>query len=64
MMMAKVDRARPPRGDRRAQRRRSSPGVPRPAAAGQITFYEEERVQAYFGGGYLYATAGRQEPLL
>jgi photosynthetic reaction center H subunit len=28
---------------------------------GVITFYEEERVQAYFGGGYLYATPGRQE---
>lgn len=29
-----------------------------------ITFYEEERVQAYFGGGYLYATPERQEPLI
>jgi photosynthetic reaction center H subunit len=29
-----------------------------------ITFYEEERVQAYFGGGYLYATPARQEPIL
>ena len=29
-----------------------------------ITFYEEERVQAYFGGGYLYATPERQEPIL
>lgn len=33
-------------------------------APDQITFYEEERVQAYFGGGYLYATPARQEPLL
>ena len=32
--------------------------------AGTITLYEEERVQAYFGGGYLYATKARQEPLL
>lgn len=39
-------------------------GVPRPAAADQITLYEEERVAAYFGGGYLYATPERQEPLL
>ena len=31
---------------------------------GTITLYEEERVQAYFGGGYLYATRARQEPLL
>lgn len=29
-----------------------------------ITLYEEERVQAYFGGGYLYATADRSEPLI
>ncbi len=29
-----------------------------------ITMYEEERVQAYFGGGYLYATRARSEPLL
>lgn len=29
-----------------------------------ITYYEEDRVQAYFGGGYLYATRARQEPLL
>jgi len=27
-----------------------------------ITLYEEERVQAYFGGGYLYATPERAEP--
>lgn len=39
-------------------------GVPRLAATDQITLYEEERVQAYFGGGYLYANAARQEPLL
>ncbi len=31
---------------------------------GTITLYEEERVQAYFGGGYLYATAARSEPLI
>lgn len=30
----------------------------------QVTLYEEDRVQAYFGGGYLYATPERQEPLL
>ncbi len=29
-----------------------------------ITMYEEERVSAYFGGGYLYATTARQEPIL
>ena len=29
-----------------------------------ITMYEEERVQGYFGGGYLYATRARQEPMI
>jgi photosynthetic reaction center H subunit len=38
--------------------------VPQLATPGQITLYEEERIQAYFGGGYLYATPDRQEPLL
>ncbi|MDR7101562.1 photosynthetic reaction center subunit H [Croceicoccus sp. BE223] len=39
-------------------------GAPRPAAAAEITRYEEERVVAYYGGGYLYANADRQEPWL
>jgi photosynthetic reaction center H subunit len=26
--------------------------------------YEEERIVAYFGGGYLYANRARQEPLI
>jgi photosynthetic reaction center H subunit len=30
----------------------------------QITLYEEERVVAYFGAGYLYATPQRAEPIL
>lgn len=38
--------------------------APRIAATDQITFYEEDRVQAYFGGGFLYATPDRQEPLI
>ena len=63
MMMAKVDRAR-----RRvvidALRASQFAGAPRIAATDRITLYEEERVQAYFGGGYLYATPARQEPLL
>lgn len=37
-------------------------GAPMPEAATEITRYEEERVVAYFGGGYLYANADRQEP--
>lgn len=38
--------------------------VPAIEAAGTITLYEEERIQAYFGGGYLYATPSRSEPYL
>ncbi len=38
--------------------------VPKPKKAGEITLYEEERVMAYYGGGYLYANQARQEPLL
>lgn len=38
--------------------------APVPAKAGEITFYEEERVVAYFGGGYLYANRERQEPFV
>jgi photosynthetic reaction center H subunit len=39
-------------------------GAPRPAKAGEITRDEEEQVVAYFGSGYLYASADRQEPLM
>lgn len=38
--------------------------APVPGTEGQITFYEEERIVAYFGGGYLYANSARQEPLI
>ena len=38
--------------------------APVPMTPGQITFYEEERIVAYFGGGYLYANRARQEPLI
>ena len=62
IMVAKVDRRR-----RRvvvdALNAAQFAGVPRPETPGQITRYEEDRVQAYFGGGYLYATPDRQEPL-
>lgn len=30
----------------------------------QVTFYEEERIASYYGGGFLYATPARTEPLL
>ena len=63
MMMAKVDRRR-----RRvvidALNGGQFAGVPRLEATDRITLYEEERVQAYYGGGYLYANADRQEPFL
>jgi len=39
-------------------------GVPQLETAGEITRYEEERIIGYFGGGYLYANAGRQEPII
>ena len=36
-----------------------------PGASGDtITLYEEERVVAYFGGGYLYSSPARSEPWL
>jgi photosynthetic reaction center H subunit len=38
-----------------------APGI---ASPDTITLDEEERIVAYFGGGYLYATPRRQEPLL
>lgn len=39
-------------------------GAPTLASPREITRYEEERVMAYFGGGYLYGLAGRTEPLI
>lgn len=39
-------------------------GVPALKSPDQITFLEEEKVMGYFGGGLLYATPDRQEPLL
>jgi photosynthetic reaction center H subunit len=63
MMMAKVER-RKRRVVIDALNAGQFVGVPRLESSEQITLYEEERVQAYFGGGYLYANAARQEPLL
>lgn len=63
MMMASVDKRR-----RRvvidALTAAQFAGVPRLESDTQVTLYEEERVAAYFGGGYLYATPDRQEPFL
>jgi photosynthetic reaction center H subunit len=38
--------------------------VPKLASDGQITLQEEEKVVAYYGGGYLYAMPSRMEPLI
>ncbi len=38
--------------------------VPRTASPQQITLLEEERVMAYYGGGYLYATEARAEAVV
>lgn len=37
-------------------------GAPYPARPDSITLLEEEKVTAWFGAGYLYATPERQEP--
>jgi photosynthetic reaction center H subunit len=39
-------------------------GCPQLKSADQITLLEEEKVQAYFGAGYLWATEDRAEPLI
>ena len=39
-------------------------GSPQLASSDQITLLEEEKVQAYFGAGYLWATPERSEPFL
>jgi photosynthetic reaction center H subunit len=38
--------------------------VPKIARPDQVTLYEEERVVAYYGGGFLYAVPSRSEPIL
>jgi photosynthetic reaction center H subunit len=38
--------------------------VPRLSNPDQVTFYEEERIVAYYGGGLLYASPERAEPLI
>ena len=38
--------------------------VPKIAGTDQVTFYEEERIVAYYGGGFLYAHPARSEPLI
>ena len=38
--------------------------VPKLSNPDQVTLYEEERVVAYYGGGFLYAKPSRAEPVL
>lgn len=38
--------------------------APALANPNQVTLLEEEKIVGYFGGGYLYATAARSEPVL
>lgn len=39
-------------------------GVPRLKNAEQVTLLEEDRIMAYYAGGYLYASPERSEPFL
>lgn len=39
-------------------------GVPRTKSLDQVTLLEEEKITAYFGAGYLWATPTRAEPLI
>ncbi len=39
-------------------------GVPRTKSMDQVTLLEEEKITAYFGAGYLWATPERAEPLI
>lgn len=39
-------------------------GIPRHASQNQVTLLEEDKITGYFGGGTLYATPARQEPVL
>jgi photosynthetic reaction center H subunit len=38
--------------------------VPATKHPDQVTFLEEDKIMGYYGGGYLYATPARAEPLL
>ena len=38
--------------------------IPAIANPDRVTMLEEDKIQGYFGGGYLYATPDRQEPII
>lgn len=63
MTMAVVDRARR-RVRVSALNAAQFADAPALRSDSQITFLEEEKVCGYFGGGYLYASKDRQEPIL
>ena len=65
MVMANVDRQGQSRRFGCTRSRGSQfAGAPSIANADVVTFLEEERIVAYFGAGYLYATPARSEPWL
>ena len=43
---------------------RHFPGIPVTKRDDQITLLEEDRIMAYFGGGHMYAVAGRGDPII
>jgi photosynthetic reaction center H subunit len=63
MTMAKIDKSRR-RVVVQSVLGRHFADVPALASADQVTKREEDKIAGYFGGGYLYATPSRQEPLL
>ena len=63
MTMARVDRNRG-RVHVQSVLGRQIADAPILASFDQVTKLEEDRIVGYFGGGNLYATAARQEPLL
>ena len=63
MPFAKIDR---PRGRVKVDAILGSQfaDVPATKSLDQVTKLEEDRIVGYYGGGTLYATPARQEPLL
>lgn len=63
MTMARIDKNRG-RVHVKSVLGRQLADAPALASPDQVTKLEEDKIAGYFGGGYLYATAARQEPLL
>jgi photosynthetic reaction center H subunit len=62
MTFARVKQQR--RRAREVRLRRHFADAPSTANPDQITLQEEDKIGAYYGGGYLYALPERTEPLL